>query len=145
MAKVTLALGGLLVLLGIAGFVLTGATHYTALIPTYFGVVLEFLGLLALIKPKLRMHVMHAAVLLALIGMVATVAAIPNAIQSMRVPVSEQLDNGQVKLSNGNTIRPAADISKSIMAILCSVYIALAIMSFIAARRNRDAAATGRM
>lgn len=145
MAQVTIALGGFLIILGIAGFVLTGSTHFTALIPAAMGGVLESLGLLALLKPKLRMHVMHAAVLLALIGMVATVKSIPNAIQSMRVPVAKQLDNGQVLLENGNTIRPAAEIARGVMAILCSVYIALAIMSFISARRNRDAAATGQM
>lgn len=139
MAKVTIAFGGLLILLGFAGFALTGGTHFTALIPAIFGVVLESLGILALIKPNLRMHVMHVAVLLALVGVIATVSAIPDAYHWMRVPVVKELpDTSEVMLENGLKLRPAAAVSKSIMALVCAVYMALAIQSFIMARVNRN-------
>ncbi len=75
MAKITLAFGAALIVLGVLSFVLTGSQHYTALIPAVFGIVFGVCGTIAL-NPKYRMHTMHATVLLGLIGFLATIGSI---------------------------------------------------------------------
>ena len=60
--------------LGLAGFYGTGATHYTALIPAGFGALFLVLGLLAL-KASLRKHAMHVAAMLGLLGCAFTLPA----------------------------------------------------------------------
>jgi hypothetical protein len=120
MAIVTLLLGGVLMILGLVAFFATGATHYTALIPTVFGFVFDLLGSIALLAPKARKHLMHAAVVLAILGIGGTMGGV------MKVPTL---------LGGGEVARPAAVATQSAMAALCLVYVILAVSSFIAARR----------
>jgi hypothetical protein len=122
MPKITLIFAALLIVLGILGYVLTGSQHPTALIPTYFGIVFAILGLLVTFKPTTRKHAMHAAVTLALLGFLGT---IPGLIGLIRWALGTEPPT------------PAATISKSIMAILCVIFVALCVRSFISARRNR--------
>jgi hypothetical protein len=121
MAVVTLLLGGVLMILGLATFFATGATHYTALIPAGFGFVLELLGAIALLAPQARKHLMHATVMLAVLGIAGTIGGV------MKLPTL---------LGGGEVARPAAVAAQSAMAALCLVYVLLAIRSFIAARRT---------
>lgn len=65
MAKITIGFGVALIVLGIIGFLPHRAP--TALIPTYIGAALAICGAIAL-KPEMRKHAMHAAVILGLIG-----------------------------------------------------------------------------
>ena len=58
----------MLVALGLGGYYGSGKVSMTALIPTWLGIPVILCGLLAEMKENLRMHVMHAAVLLGLIG-----------------------------------------------------------------------------
>jgi len=44
MPSVTIALGVVLIILGLAGYFLTGAVSVTALIPAFFGLVLAVAG-----------------------------------------------------------------------------------------------------
>ncbi len=96
----------------------------TSLIPGYFGIPLVILGFLAVWLPKARMHVMHAAVLITLIGFAIaaflTVKAIPT--------ISEE---GKM----------TAFAAKAIMALLCAGHVGLSVKSFIDARRSRKQAA----
>ena len=127
MAKVTIVFANLLIILGIVGFVMTGSQHPTALIPTFFGVVFEALGVLTLVRPQIRKHTMHAAAALALIGFFGTIIGVI----------------GLIKWAAGTEpAQPAAVISKSIMAVLCLIYVALCVRSFINARREREAQPT---
>jgi hypothetical protein len=127
MAKVTIVFANLLIILGIVGFVMTGSQHPTALIPTFFGVVFEALGVLTLVRPQIRKHTMHAAAALALIGFFGTIIGVI----------------GLIKWAGGTEpAQPAAVISKSIMAVLCLIYVALCVRSFISARREREAQPT---
>ena len=114
MAKVTIALAVALIVLGVAGFVATGSEHYTALIPAAFGVVFAVLGFVAL-NPAARKHAMHAAAALALLGFVFTV-------------------KGAVTLVTSGA--SAAAISKTIMSLLCLIFVGLCVRSFINARRS---------
>jgi hypothetical protein len=121
MGVVTIVLGVLLSVLGVVGFVVTGSEHYTALIPSGFGVVFVILGALAR-QEWLRMHVMHAAAVLGLIGFVATARGL--------IGLAHLLAGGEVE-------RPAAAVSQSLMALACLAYVGLCVRSFIEARRRR--------
>ena len=119
MASTTIALGVGLVILGLAGYFLSGAASLTALIPAVFGVALAVAGLIARDERK-RKHAMHAAVVVALLGFLGSVRGLL------------QID----ALFNGTAARPAAVISQSIMALLTLGYIVMAIRSFVNARRR---------
>jgi len=120
MPSVTVALGVVLIILGLAGYFLTGGVSVTALIPAAFGVVLAVAGLLAR-DPGKRKHAMHAAVVVALLGFLGSARGL--------------LQIGA--LVNGTAARPAAVISQTIMAVLTLVYIVMAVRSFVAARAAR--------
>ena len=121
MSSTTLAFAFTYLVLGIAGFVLTGSTHKTALIPCVFGVLFLIFGLLAR-KDNLRKHVMHAAVLIALLAFLGTARSLSH------LP----------ELLNGTAEKPAAIITQSLNAGLSLLYIILAVRSFIQARRARS-------
>jgi len=121
MSSTTLTFAFAYLVLGIGGFVLTGSTHKTALIPCFFGVLFLIFGLLAR-KDNLRKHVMHAAVLIALLALLGTaksLAYLPD-------------------LFRGTSEKPAAVITQSLNAGLSILYIFLAVRSFIQARRARS-------
>ena len=120
MAPITLLFALAYILLGLGGFVLTGSTHKTALIPCAFGILFVLFGLLAF-KEKLRKHAMHAAVLIALLAFVGTAKALAH------LP----------ELFNGTAVKPASIITQSLNAGLSILYIILAVRSFIQARRAR--------
>ena len=121
MAGISISIGVALTLLGIVGYIASSAASVTALIPAAFGVLLTVLGILAR-NERLRKHVMHAAALLAVIGFAATLS-------------------GFVKLftliGGGTVERPSAVIAQSLMAVLCAVFVAMAVRSFILARRAK--------
>jgi hypothetical protein len=128
-AKTTIVIGILLVLLGVVGYagVLGGGSgHVTALIPAFFGVVLAILGGLAL-KPNLRKHAMHAAAALGVLGLAGTV---PGVIKMLKW------------LGGTTPQRSGAVIAQTIMAAICVVFVVLCVQSFIAARKAREAGAT---
>ncbi len=125
MAKLTIVFGILLILLGITGFVATGSSHPTALIPCAFGLLLALLGALARTEDaKKRMLWMHIAVTIGLLGFLFT---IPGLIDVIR-------------MAQGITVkRPVAAEEQSVMWLICGVFVALCVRSFIAARRSRIA------
>ena len=122
MPSITIALGVILVILGLAGYFLTGGVSLTALIPAAFGLVIAVCGVIARDERK-REHAMHGAVVVALLGFLGTVRGL--------------LQIGAV--FDGSAARPAAVISQSIMAVLTLGYIVVAVRSFIQARRRRAA------
>jgi hypothetical protein len=121
MVNITLAFAFAYLVLGIGGFVLTGSTHKTALIPCIFGFLFLVFGFLAR-KDNLRKHVMHAAVLIALLAFLGTARSLSH------LP----------ELLNGTAEKPAAIITQSLNAGLSLLYIILAVRSFIQARRARS-------
>ena len=127
MASLTIMFGVLMILLGVGGYLLTGAASPTALIPAYPGVLFVVLGVLAR-NERMRKHVMHLAAALSLVGFLAMAAM------------------GWVKLARwaGGTVpaRPAAVISQSILGLLLLIFLVLCVRSFINARRARTAGTT---
>lgn len=122
MPRTTVALGILLILLGLAAYFGTGRSSPTALIPAFFGLPLLVLGFLGH-KDHLRKHSMHVAAALALIGFLGTVSGLYEAF---------------VLLGGGAVERPAATVVQALMALLCAIFIALSIRSFVLARRSRS-------
>jgi hypothetical protein len=122
MAKLTIVFGVVLMALGVWGFVATGSTHPTALIPTYFGVVLAIAGGLANTEnAKRRMLWMHVAVTLGLLGFLGTAAAAVDEVRMLRGVVFPH---------------PIAVEEKAAMSLICLVFVGLCVRSFIAARRG---------
>ena len=125
MAKITIAFGLILIVLGVAVFLATGSHAPTALIPAFFGVVLGIIGLLANTNDKKkRMLFMHIAVTVGLVGFL--------------FPGFRALMDG-LKLAKGETLlRPVAFEETAAMAVLMLIFVLLSVRSFIAARRARD-------
>ena len=124
MATTTIGFGVALVVLGLVGYFGTDRISITALIPAAFGALLILFGALARDDKKRKMA-MHIAVTVGLLGFLGTVSGLvdlPSLISGL--PVA----------------RPAAVISKSIMAVLMAVYVGLCVKSFIDARRRRVSA-----
>ena len=122
MPSTAILCGVILILLGIVGYAIAvndGNASVTALIPAGFGVVLAALGLISQIKDNLRKHLMHVAVVIALLGFIATAGRLISRLSQL-------------------TASPAV-ISQAVMAVVCLAFVILAIRSFAAARRNREA------
>jgi hypothetical protein len=126
MPKLTLLFGALLILVGLAGFFAghpdpaTGHVSYTALIPAWIGLALALFGALAHI-PAARMHAMHAAVLVALLALIGDGMQLLKTLQSTTTPPAV----ARLKI-----------LSMSATLLLCLIFLALAIRSFIHARRS---------
>ncbi len=121
MSPITMVAGGLLVLLGIGGYayaLTTPEPSWTALIPAFFGIVLVILGWLAR-QEKLRMHVMHGAVLVGLIGFIVPVGRLATTV------TKEDYQFG------------FPSVSLILMTLICGVFVGLCVKSFIDARRQR--------
>ncbi|QDU43986.1 hypothetical protein Mal52_24640 [Symmachiella dynata] len=119
MGKLTIGYGLILVVMGIGWFIGTGSKSVTALIPTFLGIPVILCGILAEMKESLKMHAMHVAVLLGLIGLAGGGA--------MGIP----------KVLKGNT--DAAPLEQSALAVISAIFVALCVKSFIDARRRRKA------
>ena len=117
MPTTSIIFGTLLVLLGIAGYgygMMSDRASITALIPAFFGIVLILLGFLARSKENLRKHLMHAAIVVALLGFIATAARLVPRLGELTFSV--------------------AVVSQIAMALICLLFVILAIKSFADAR-----------
>lgn len=124
MAKVTIAFGVVLALIG-AGFYSVTVPHApTSLIPLYFGILLVLLGALANTDdPKRRMIFMHIAVTVGLLGFI--------------FPFARAI-GGAIKMAQGVAVaHPVAIEEQMLMALVCLIFVVLCVRSFIAARRAR--------
>jgi len=120
MAPIAIYFGVLLNVFSIGFYFYTERRSMTALIPAAFGVLFIVLGVLAR-NERLRMHAMHGAALLALIGIV---------VPAIRVaPI----------LVAGGSLGDAA-IGNIIFIVLCAGFLVLCVKSFIDARRRRKQA-----
>ena len=123
MARTAMTFGVLLILLGLIAYLGTGQESVTALIPAFFGVPLLLLGWLARTESR-RKHALHAAAVLAALGLAGSVRGLPQAWQLM---------------SGDAVARPVAVVVQAVMALLCLIFVVLAVRSFVAARRARSA------
>ena len=123
MAKLTVLFGVVLIILGVASFVLTGNRFPTSLIPAAFGILLITFGSMAETPvAKRRMLFMHIAVTVGLLGFLATAPALVSAVQLFKGKLFPN---------------PAAIEEKAAMSLLMLIYVLLCVRSFITARRAR--------
>lgn len=111
--------GALLSVIGVMGYVygmMNGNASLTALIPFAFGTILETLGVVAKSNEGLRKHLMHVAVVIALVGFLMTA--------------------GRLLMKMSDLSMSPAVMSQAAMAVICLVFVILAVRSFIAARSN---------
>jgi len=125
MAKMTMVFGILLILLGLVGFFGTGSNHYTALIPTWFGLALTAGGFLAISPSESRRKVfMHINVTVGLLGFLGAAA---EALRGYAHARSMGVEPDSIALA-----------AKLTMAGLLLIYVILCVRSFIQARRSRQ-------
>ena len=120
MPSTAIVSGILLILIGIIGYVFSlidGNTSWTALIPAAFGLVLDILGIAAKQMESLRKHLMHAAVVVGLLGFLASAGRLLMKISDIKVSL--------------------AVFSQVAMAVICLVFVLLCVKSFISARKER--------
>lgn len=128
MARVSIGFGVVLICLGLGAFLQSRAG--TSLIPAGFGAALLAMGLLAL-RESWRMHAMHAAAVLGLVGFL-----FPAIMGLPKLPAL--LAEGRVMRADGSDATLAVIVQLS-MAVLCLVFLGLCIHSFVQARRRRTA------
>ena len=116
MAPLAIVFGVLLTLLGGGMFVYT-EFKITPLIPAFFGIPLIVLGVIAR-NDKFRMHAMHGAALLGLIG--------------FGMP-AYMVISGLIKGDEFNVAKQ----EQAAMAVLCGLFVALCVKSFIDVRKAR--------
>jgi Transmembrane proteins 14C len=125
MAKLTIAFGILLILLGIFGFVATGSAHPTSLIPAGIGLFFVLFGVMANTDDsKKRMLWMHISVTVALLVFLGMIPAIIDVFRLAR----------GVYFSH---IAAVAVEDKATLGLFSLIYVLFCVRSFIAARRSR--------
>src|SRR5690606_4322371 len=77
MAKLSILLGGVLVLVGVLGWVATGFESWTALLPTILGLPIVGCGVMTNKQPEKSMVYMHIAVVLAAVLLIGSGSRIP--------------------------------------------------------------------
>ena len=118
MFRVTVVVGFVLVAMGFIGYLVTGASSPTALIPSLVGLLLFGCAAVARARHALGMHLALAVALLGALG------ALPNVVRI-----------GQ--LFDGTAERPAAVVVSTLMFLVLLGYLAAGIRSFVVARRQR--------
>ena len=127
MPLLTVICGGLLIVVGIVGYVGqdpdAGKVSITALIPAFVGGLLVVLGILAF-SPSKRKHAMHFAAMVGLVGFLGGF-----------MPLYRQWKN-----TGGVDVTKPSAISGILMILICAVFVWMCVNSFIRARRERKAA-----
>ncbi|MBN1586037.1 MAG: hypothetical protein JW937_01255 [Candidatus Omnitrophica bacterium] len=118
----TLVYGVVLIVLGLGAYFLSGQASFTALIPAFFGLPIAIMGILAGSKPNLRKHLIHASLVLAVLGLAGSARGV------FQLPAL---------LSQAEVDRPMAVVTQSIMAGVSLVYVILGVRSFVQARKSQ--------
>ena len=121
MAKFTMLVGFVLMVVSLGFWFLMGRADMAALHPAGLGVLMVIAGALANTEDaKRRMLWMHIAVTLGLIGLLIT---------GIRVVL---------EVVHGTTgLHPLAFEERAMVAVICLIFVGLCVRSFIAARRSR--------
>jgi len=123
--KLSKNIGYILILLGLVSYFVTGMESMTALIPSFFGLVFVGLGIFADRNENMRKHSMHAALLLALLGLGGSFGGLTQILGA---------------LGGGSVDRPAAATAQALMAVLCIYFLIPGVKSFMDARRQETPA-----
>lgn len=121
MTLLTISIGSMLIGVGVVAYITSGAASATALIPAFVGLILLIAGLVARAQPGSRRHALHAAMAVALIGVLGSLMNV-------------------FKLGSliaGTAERPGAILTSTIMFVLLVAFLIVGIRSFVQARRSR--------
>lgn len=118
MPRIIFTFSAIFILLGVGAYVGTGAQSWTALIPAILGVLLAGAGAISLKHLK---HGGHVAAMLGLLGFLGTAKSLT------KIPA----------LFSGGLERPEAVAVQAVFAVLCLIFLALCVKSFIDARKAR--------
>lgn len=124
MTGISIVAGLLLVVIGASGYLYgmnAGTASVTALIPAFFGFALLVCGAIANMAEGMRKHLMHLAVIIALLGFILTAGRLV------------------MKAATGGLEASAAVVSQGAMALVCLVFVVLAVRSFAGARSSENA------
>lgn len=114
MAGTTRIVGVALIAVGVIGYLATDRASATALLPAVLGLVLFVLGVLARRSESASKHLMHTAMVIALLGIAGAAPRLGG-------------------LGDGD----AAAIASAATIGICVIFLVLGIRSFITARKNR--------
>jgi Co/Zn/Cd efflux system component len=118
--KLALAFGAALIAVGVWAYTASGpGASPTALIPAAIGLLIAIAGLVGLQGGATRKHAMHAAAAVALVGALGSVG------QLVASPAA------------GSEDADIAGTAGLLNLVLCLAFVALAVRSFVAARRAR--------
>ena len=123
MSKLSIAYGVIFILMGLISYFGISSESITALIPAFFGILMLILGWLGLNEKYLK-HTMHGVAVLMILGFFGTISGL---IKFFKMLAGVQPE------------RPAAVNVQAIMALMCLVFLILAVKSFVEARRNKKA------
>ena len=121
--KLSINIGILLIILGILSYILTDFASITALIPAFFGILFAGLGFWGKSSESMRKHTMHAALVLALLGLGGSFSGLISLIGALSGTMPERM---------------STTVGQSIMAVLCIIFLIAGIKSFIDARKARQ-------
>lgn len=123
MPRIIFSFATIFVVLGAGAYFLTGMQSWTALIPAIFGLLLAAAGAVSLKNLK---HGGHFAALIGLLGFLGTARSFG------KVPA----------LLSGEPVERAAAVGvQAVFAVLCLIFVALCVKSFVDTRKAREAAA----
>lgn len=125
MPKLSINIGVLLIILGFFSYIATEMVSLTALIPSFFGVAFVGLGYLAKKSDSMQKHSMHAALLLALLGLGGSFTGLRQILAAL--------------FGGDMPVRFTAAASQAVMAVLCILFLILGVKSFIDARKEKKA------
>lgn len=124
MSNVTIGFGVVLTAIGLFGYFGSASEtpSLTALIPAFIGGPLILCGLVAR-QERLRMHAMHVAVLLGLVG---AIAALGRGMMKLGMLISDDptIDKRPIRLI-------------FLTGLVCLVFVGVCVWSFVDARRRR--------
>jgi hypothetical protein len=123
MLRLTLAFGLVLTLLGLIFYGISGFLSFTALIPSFFGIVFIFLAVVAK-NDRYRKTVMHIVSALAFLAFLMTAKSL--------AAVARWLNGSPPE-------RPLAVTEQAVMSMLGFIFFAVCFRSFVRARRARNA------
>lgn len=111
--------------IGVVAWAVTGMEQATALIPAYFGAVILLLTVASQFKESWRRHLMHAIMVIVLLGLLGSAGGLFRLIGSV--------------FTGAELARPAAVYAQSVFALASIGFMYSGIRSFIEARKNREA------
>lgn len=119
MATNAIVAGVLLIVVGVVVTVVSDSSSATSLIPAFVGLILAVLGFAGRAKPDLNRHFMHAAAAVALLALLGSLGSL---------------------IGRGST--GWALVAQVATIVITGGFVILAVRSFIAARKAREAEAS---